>query len=107
MRATNFLRGMTLLVISVGVLLFMGSARAFAQTENVLYSFQGGNDGINPSTGLIADSAGNLFGTTSDGGSMGCGVVYKLKPSQRGGWTERVIYTFQFAAPMVPPPTPA
>lgn len=98
MQATNFLRGMTLLAISVGVSQFMGGALAFAQTEDVLYSFQGGNDGTNPSTGLVADPAGNLFGTTTEGGSTGCGVVYELKSSQGGGWTESVIYTFQCGA---------
>jgi len=85
------------ITIIFGVLLFMGSAIAIAQTEEVLYSFQGGNDGINPSTGLIADSAGNLFGTTTEGGSAGYGVVYELSPSQGGGWTESVIYSFQGA----------
>src|ERR1700730_2326254 len=88
-----------LLAIFISVLLF--SASAIAQTEKVLYSFQGGADGINPSTGLVADAAGNLFGTTTDGGSGtctgGCGVVFELKPSRGGGWTESVIYSFQGA----------
>ena len=79
------------------ILLFIGSA--IAQTEKVLYSFRGGADGTNPSTGLVADAAGNLFGTTTDGGSGactgGCGIVYELKPSPGGGWTETVIYSFQ------------
>jgi uncharacterized repeat protein (TIGR03803 family) len=29
---------------------------------------------------VIRDSAGNLYGTTYDGGTSGAGVVYKLKP---------------------------
>ena len=97
MLGTNFLRAMSLLAISVGVLLFMDSALANADTENVLYNFQGGNDGTNPSTGLVADSAGNLYGTTTEGGGAGYGVVYELSPSQGGGWTEAVIYSFQGA----------
>jgi len=88
------LRGMTLLAISVSVLLLAGSTLAIAQTENVLYSFEGGNDGTNPSTGLVADSSGNLFGTTTEGGSAGYGVVYELLPSP-GGWTQTVIHSFQ------------
>ena len=84
-----------LLTINIGVLLFTGIA--IAQTEKVLYSFQGGNDGTNPSTGLVADSSGNLFGTTTDGGSAGNGVVYELSPSQGGGWTQSVTYTFHGA----------
>lgn len=98
MKLTKSLHAITrLLTIIIGVLLFMGSALAIAQTEKVLYSFQGGNDGTSPSTGLVADSSGNLFGTTTEGGSAGCGVVYELSPSQGGGWTETVIYHFHGA----------
>src|ERR1700687_2320181 len=86
-----------LLAIFISVLLSIGSA--IAQTEKGLYSFRGGADGTNPSTGLVADAAGNLFGTTTDGGSGactgGCGIVYELKPSPGGGWKETVIYGFQ------------
>jgi hypothetical protein len=38
-------------------------------TETVLHSFTGGSDGGNPAAGLIADSSGNLYGTTADGGA--------------------------------------
>ncbi len=48
--------------------------------ETVLYSFTGGADGAAPSAGLIQDSAGNFYGTTSNGGSAGVGVVFKLDP---------------------------
>jgi uncharacterized repeat protein (TIGR03803 family) len=53
----------------------------------VLYSFKGGADGGEPFAGVIRDSAGNLYGTTSEGGDLsacdgfGCGVVYKLDTS--------------------------
>src|SRR5580693_7970296 len=49
-----------------------------AGQEKVLYSFTGGADGGNPYAGVIADSAGNLYGTTSVGGASGAGVVFKL-----------------------------
>jgi uncharacterized repeat protein (TIGR03803 family) len=48
--------------------------------ETVLYSFTGGTDGSNPSAGVIRDSAGNLYGTTQQGGTKGGGVIFKLKP---------------------------
>ena len=64
-----------------------GSASA-APTETVLHSFAGSAGSI-PAAALIADSAGNLYGTTFYGGS-GCGVVFKLSPSG----TETVLYSF-------------
>ena len=38
--------------------------------ESILYSFQGGSDGSYPFAEVIFDSAGNLYGTTNNGG--GC-----------------------------------
>lgn len=46
--------------------------------ETLLYSFTGGTDGRSPSGGLVRDSAGNLYGTTSSGGAFGFGAVYKI-----------------------------
>jgi hypothetical protein len=44
-------------------------------TETVLYAFPGyPNDGADPDAGLIADTAGNLYGTTYGGGASGNGV---------------------------------
>ena len=48
--------------------------------ETVLYNFTGGADGSYPQAGLIRDSAGNLYGTTSYGGVSGAGTVFKLAP---------------------------
>ena len=48
--------------------------------ETVLYSFTGGSDGSQPVGGVIRDSEGNLYGTTSEGG-LGEGTVFKLDPS--------------------------
>jgi uncharacterized repeat protein (TIGR03803 family) len=47
--------------------------------ETVLYSFTGGHDGKYPIGTLILDGAGNLYGTTQQGGRYGWGVVFKLK----------------------------
>ncbi len=49
-------------------------------TERVLYSFAGGSDGEWPEAGLIKDKAGNLYGTTLEGGpNGGAGTVFKLR----------------------------
>jgi uncharacterized repeat protein (TIGR03803 family) len=50
-------------------------------TLNVLHSFTGGSDGAYPEAGLIADMAGNLYGTTWGGGAVGQGTVFQLTPS--------------------------
>lgn len=65
-------------------------------TEAVLYSFAGQADGASPVSGLTFDAAGNLYGTTSAGGSSGNGTVFELSPpNQTGGpWTEIVLYSF-------------
>jgi len=47
--------------------------------ERVLHSFAGGADGWFPQAGLLLDSKGNLYGTTSDAGG-GTGTVFKLTP---------------------------
>ncbi|MGA8867151.1 MAG: choice-of-anchor tandem repeat GloVer-containing protein [Candidatus Sulfotelmatobacter sp.] len=44
------------------------------------YSFGGGTDGVEPLGGLIFDSAGNLYGTTADGGAANAGTVFEITP---------------------------
>lgn len=70
-----------------------------AQTgqETVLYSFTGGADGSFPASGVVLDSAGNLYGATTGGGDAncnpnygGCGTIFKL--DARGNFT--VLHTF-------------
>jgi len=48
--------------------------------ETVLYNFTGGADGSEPWAGVVRDPAGNLYGTTYQGGTRGTGVVFKIKP---------------------------
>src|ERR1700728_3260682 len=64
----------------------------------VLYQFSGGADGNGPTGPLIADQAGNLYGTTELGGAQGYGfgVVFELSPprSRKGSWTETVLHSF-------------
>ncbi len=62
-------------------------------TESVLWNFTGGNDGAGPLSGVIFDSAGNLYGTTGFGGSIGFGTVYELSPTQ-SGWIQTTLYSF-------------
>lgn len=64
-------------------------------TETVLHSFTSGNDGAEPEGALLLDTSGNLYGTTSVGGStncagQGCGTVFKIAP----GGTETILHAF-------------
>lgn len=73
--------------------------------EKLIYSFHG-TDGQFAEASITADASGNLYGTTTYGGSTfgttecegsaesGCGVVFQLKPDANGGWVERVLWNF-------------
>ena len=64
--------------------------------ETTLYTFVGGSDGSMPQAGLIADNAGNLYGTAALDGDGGRGTVFQLSPPAPGGttWTEATLYSF-------------
>jgi len=93
------------------VFIFLGAIVAMALVpaaeaaprEKILYRFTGGTDGASPSSSLLLDASGNLYGTTSAGGNTiectfytnpGCGVVFELT-SSNGKWQESVLYRFQ------------
>lgn len=67
-------------------------------TETILYSFQGGADGGLPKA-VVLDDAGNLYGTTEEGGNPGCspfpgcGTIFELTRSD-AGWTKTTLYAF-------------
>lgn len=68
---------------------------AFGQTEKVLWSFGGtSTDGAFPATNLVRDKAGNLYGTTELGGSVGEGTIFELSPQSDGTYTESVLFNF-------------
>jgi uncharacterized repeat protein (TIGR03803 family) len=63
--------------------------------ERVLYSFTGGTDGASPISNVVFDAAGNLYGTTSEGGvGCGCGTIFELARGGNGTWTESVVHRF-------------
>ena len=72
---------------------FVLSPSGGGYTESLLYSFASGGDGVYPYSGVVFDSAGNLYGTTYAGGTGGAGTVYQLTPSG-GGWVENVLFNF-------------
>jgi len=64
-------------------------------TEDLLYSFAFAQ-GIYPDGSLTLDTTGNLYGTTSEGGTAKNGTVFKLNHPAAGktAWTESTLYVF-------------
>jgi uncharacterized repeat protein (TIGR03803 family) len=66
--------------------------------ETVLYDFPKAANGSVPSSGVVFDKAGILYGTTAGGGNSsctgGCGVVYRLTPTAGGKWKYTVLHKF-------------
>jgi uncharacterized repeat protein (TIGR03803 family) len=91
----------TSIVISTFVVLAFTAAltrSVQAQTFTLIHTFTGRGDGANPYAGLTMDAAGNLYGTTAQGGGKGCGgngcgTVFKL--SHKGSdWVLTPLYSF-------------
>ena len=66
--------------------------------EQVLHSFvNDGRDGTLPDATLIFDKAGNLYGTTEEGGLKNVGVVFELTPYAGGtSWKEKILYSLPY-----------
>ena len=64
-------------------------------TLSVLHSFLNSHqDGSGPWDKVILDKAGNLYGTTREGGTNGGGIAFKLTPGTEGTWTEAILHEF-------------
>jgi uncharacterized repeat protein (TIGR03803 family) len=64
--------------------------------ETVLHNFKGESDGAFPFGTPVFDKAGNLYGTTYNGGDATCicGTVFKLSPTKEGPWKEKILHRF-------------
>ena len=78
----------------------VGSSKSVAQQSDtltysgtMLHTFTNKPDGGVPNGGLVADSSGNLYGTTTEGGTNRVGAVFELTPDGNGGWTYNEIYS--------------
>lgn len=65
-------------------------------SATMLYKF-GANrtDGYFPTSDLVIDASGNLYGTTSYGGASAAGTVYELTQQAGGRWTESILHSFE------------
>jgi uncharacterized repeat protein (TIGR03803 family) len=93
MRGKKFFYGLSAVLAVFALTTFITATRMAAQTESVLHTFND-KDGREPLAGLIVDASGNLYGTTLMGGVYNCGGVFELIPKSGGGWTERMLHSF-------------
>jgi hypothetical protein len=72
--------------------------RVTAWKETILYSFKGYEfgDGSAPSAGVFVDKSGHLYGTASQGGTVGVGIIFELAAGKRKNapWSESILYSF-------------
>src|SRR4029077_2239821 len=80
------------LTISAVVVTLACGARAAA--PQIIYMFAGGNDGEYVDSDLVIDGAGNLYGTSVQGGQFGSGTVFQVTPTANGSSTHTVLYSF-------------
>src|SRR5947209_3055602 len=80
------------LLFASAISLILPVSHAGAATTKIIYSFGGAEDGEYADTDLVRDAAGNLYGTTVQGGTLASGTVWELTPAQ-GGWTHSVLYS--------------
>lgn len=80
-----------------GVVYELSPGSGGAWTETLLHTFTGGSDGVNPLCDLVFDGSGNLYGTTTEGGSASVGTVFKLSKSG-SSWHEQILYSFSGGA---------
>ncbi len=78
---TSFTGCMWIAAVTLAITIGMSAASA-AQTFTTLHAFNGSGDGENPESGLTMDRSGNLYGTTSNGGSIYAGgTIFELRRS--------------------------
>ena len=67
--------------------------------QAILHSFSAGNTGTGPNGpwgGVVLDAAGNIYGTTSNGGKYGGGTVFEIvAPVGTGGYKARTLWNFK------------
>src|SRR5579862_5249504 len=81
-----------LALAACAVFLMLGTALASNPTESVIYNFTPAFS--NPTNSMVADAAGNLYGTAQDGSTYPNGAVFELSPNSNGAWTEKTLVTF-------------
>ena len=78
-----------------GIVFELTQASGGTWKENILYNFGAtSTDGTGPGSSLMMDTAGNLYGSTIQGGANSGGTVFELSRQTGGTWKETVLYSF-------------
>jgi hypothetical protein len=97
--ASGNLYGTTIAGGGYGVVFELSPSQNGGWTEKILHTFSGneytGPDGAYPQASLIFDPAGNIYGTTTEGGIYGGGIVFELSLTSSGSWKENIIHAFE------------
>jgi uncharacterized repeat protein (TIGR03803 family) len=82
-------------IFGCGTVFELSPSSGGSWSETILYQFtdKTGDGGL-PQAGVIFDSFGNLYGTTTIGGATLYGTVFELSPNSAGGWTETIVHSF-------------
>ena len=80
-------------VLTISAAVVTLACGAWAAAPQVIYSFAGGSDGEYVDSDLVIDGAGNLYGTSVQGGQFGSGTVFQVTPTGDGS-THTVLYSF-------------
>lgn len=62
--------------------------------QSTIYNFKGDKDGGGPGSRVIFDAAGNLFGTTPNGGTHSAGTIFMLTPTPNETWHKKILHNF-------------
>jgi uncharacterized repeat protein (TIGR03803 family) len=95
----SWILGAVLLAVILGSSALTPGAWAQSHYQS-LHTFKPGTNGLVPDSALVMDQAGNLYGTTVNGGGSlncgneGCGTVFELTPGANGKWTEKLLHRF-------------
>ena len=86
------------LALVLCAILAIFAINAGAETFKIIYRLTYSVEGNSPTSPLLRDSAGNLYGTTEDGANPtcadGCGAAFELSPTSQGGWKNTVLHKF-------------
>jgi len=74
--------------------MLVAQATSATTQYRVLHAFGDGNDGAGLWAGVAVGAKGNLYGTTSGGGTYKGGTAFELMPSPHGSWTEAILHNF-------------